>query len=750
MTVVERVGSSVVQHFEQPPLYRLDSGVPPRREFTVEEAQQQPSLLLNAQHQQIEFIGRSSELQSLRTWRQAENPASVLLLHGPAGQGKSRLATQFARESRQEGWAVVQARHGSDHTSNARAVDSRPGPLPAAPPESEDLLLILDYAERWPSQDLISFMNDCVGQTERNLRVLLIARPASGWWISTLQHVRGLGIPHAQMLLPPLTAEVDRKALFKRARDHFGSALGAGSTEYPRTPRDLSGEGFSTVLAIHMAALTEVDALRLRRAPPSSPAEISEYLLGREYAHWEKLLASERVKIPPAAFAQTVYTATLTGALPYEQGLEAVSRIGIESAEHGGQIIKDHALAYPSQRPDAVLEPLYPDLLGEDFIAFLLPDDISTSSLLADRWTVGALTRLISDGTTGDTVPELGQADPWTRRALITLIESARRWQHVASRQLLPLLTTHPTLVQQAGPAALAALISIKSLPLYVLDAFESSLPYRDAEIDAGSVELARHLAPYRLRRAHSDEARAKIHGHLAFRLLHAGQFGEAAQEIEKAVLIYERLAHHDRSYLPVLAFNLDLAGIIYFYNGNKAQALDATRRSVNYFTALVKAGLDEYRHALGRALANLTGRELLDPEAQRSYGQTAVDIGRELAGDDPTCDRVELAGSLHNLGLALSALARHDEALCALREAADIRRAQAGRDYGFYADYLHLVLGALTDQLILMEHLDEARDVAREHVTLLRDLAGTNPALYAVQFTHAEATLESLTRPSD
>ena len=76
----------------------------------------EPSRLLDARSQVVPFIGRETELQRLRDWRDStEARLSVLLLHAPGGQGKTRLAAEFAEESRRQElaaarrWQVLQA-----------------------------------------------------------------------------------------------------------------------------------------------------------------------------------------------------------------------------------------------------------------------------------------------------------------------------------------------------------------------------------------------------------------------------------------------------------------------------------------------------------------------------------------------------------------------------------------------------------------------------------------------------------------
>lgn len=735
MTVVERVGSSVVQNIQQPPLYRLEPAARAPLDIDRDQAREQPSQLLNPRYRQPEFVGRAALLRDLRKWCRARAASSALLLHGPGGQGKSRVAEEFARRCRDEGWTVFQVRHGTDHMARTHIA------VAEADTDSRGLLMIVDYAERWPGQDLTGFISDCTRQDDRALRMLFIARAATGWWSTPSKHLWDLGARVEIRELPALTEEIDHTTLFTAARAHFGAALSV--TAAPRTPPDLGGDGFATVLAVHMAALAEVDALRRGQEPPRSPAEISTYLLLREHTYWEQLCTGGRVSIPSGTFARTVYAATLTGALPWQQAHEVLTRLEINPADPG-QALDGHAVAYPARRPDTVLEPLYPDRLGEDFIALMLPHG-PVPSLMQSPWTTRAAQRLFS-------LPDESiEALSWPRRALITLIETAQRWDHVAERQLVPLLTDRPTLVHRAGSAALSALVRIPSLPPRLLDAIESSLPFRDPELDAGAAELARHITPYRLRRAgHDAEALARVHSRFAHRLDGIGQYAAAATEIEHSLRLLRGLAPHLDRHRELLAVFLDWAGIYNELKGDYVRALECSTEAVALYRELAERHQDEpevhgeLQRRLTYALANLAGRELLDPAEQLKVAKEAVDACRSLVHGDSIPDDVELAGALHNLGMALQELGQNAESLAPMREAATIRREQADRNFAGYAQYLEQVLDVLTHHLAVAELWDEARSTLRERIRVLRRLADADPGRFSGPLAEAEEQLHA------
>ncbi|MFK0258278.1 hypothetical protein [Streptomyces sp. NPDC090445] len=55
--------------------------------------------MLNARVAVVEFTGRQDELADLHRWCRDRPRLAARWLHGPGGQGKSRLAARFAAEA---------------------------------------------------------------------------------------------------------------------------------------------------------------------------------------------------------------------------------------------------------------------------------------------------------------------------------------------------------------------------------------------------------------------------------------------------------------------------------------------------------------------------------------------------------------------------------------------------------------------------------------------------------------------------
>ncbi|MFH7340745.1 hypothetical protein [Streptomyces sp. KHY 26] len=106
------VGRDMAVFDSGPPVYDLQKWRPP----SVPDAawlSMLPSRMLNARHRVVPFTGREPELRSPERWRDQNGPRlSVLWLHAPGGQGKTRLSLEFAARTAALGWQVATAVHG--------------------------------------------------------------------------------------------------------------------------------------------------------------------------------------------------------------------------------------------------------------------------------------------------------------------------------------------------------------------------------------------------------------------------------------------------------------------------------------------------------------------------------------------------------------------------------------------------------------------------------------------------------------
>ncbi|MER5264858.1 hypothetical protein ABTZ99_22545 [Actinosynnema sp. NPDC002837] len=173
-----------------------------------------PGELLDPRHEVVPFHGRVDELAELARWRDGDDACSALLLHGPAGVGKTRLARHFAA--------------GSD-------------------------VLVVDDA------DLVDHLDF------RHPRVLLVARTTGWWWSAHRQRAADRGYRTADLAV---TANPDEhETSYATACAHFAYALGL---PIPTTPPPDA----PTLHDLHLAALTAVHGSPVE--PPPTRGRLAE------------------------------------------------------------------------------------------------------------------------------------------------------------------------------------------------------------------------------------------------------------------------------------------------------------------------------------------------------------------------------------------------------------------------------------------------------------------------------------------
>jgi tetratricopeptide (TPR) repeat protein len=656
------------------PIYRLDEFPLTPRAVDGDRARRQPSRLLNVESQVVPFSGRADELRRLAAWRDGPTSGlSVLLMHGPGGQGKSRLAARFAVDSHHAGWTVWAAHHVSDPTA---ALVVAPGATGRA------LLVVVEYAERWPMDDLQLLLQNPILRRPERARVLLISRAATSWWPALRHRLEKADVVVAESIdLGPLAqSPVGRREVFRAGRDAFAEIFGV-APQAVSEPEGLDPTVSESVLALHMAALVAVDAYVQDREVPVDQLGHSAYLLNREYDYWQSLYDHDRAfTTTPEAIARTVHVATMTGPQPTARADALIVDLGVAepAAAHG--VLTDHGRCYPTDDPDMTLEPLYPDRLGEDFLALRTPGH-GYADYLPDMWAGPMPARLI-ELAGRDGLAEL------LRPAVTILIEAARRWPHVLNGQVQPILKEHPQAAVDAGGAALARLAEIDGLDHGLLERIALLLPTeRHVDLDVGAARIAQILAEERLATAVDDAEQAAI-------LL-------ALSQHESAV-------------------------------GLHSQALDSSGRAVAVYRRLVQIEPGDFQHDLLRALHShaIALSNLKQTAAAVAVAEEVVALDR--ARDATTSNRRSLASSLHHLSLYLSDVGRLDEALSPAQEAVDIlRELSLGPSGEAFLPDLASSLDGLGTRLLELSRPADAEAPMQEALLLYRQLAEENPNSY-------------------
>ena len=422
--------------------------------------------------------------------------------------------------------------------------------------------------------------------------------------------------------------------------------------------------------------------------------------------------------------------------------MAAVRRVeAVEAGQPVEPVLTDHRTCYPPSDPATVLEPLYPDRLGEDFIALSIPrrnilsQEEQHTADVEDPWAVRAIRRLLDVGQE--------KLSPWFSSAMPVLVEISKRWPHVAEEQLYPIVREQPSVMSLAGGSVLASFSDLPSVPMEILEEIERILPSaRDNDLAIGRAALAERLANFRLGGTNDPEQRAAIYTELGRSLRNAGLHEKEVVATGEAVKYSRLLARADpEGFMMLLAIALDAHGNALMVTGNIDASIENNAEAVNIYRRLYSIRPDIIGSELARALTNL-GNSLLRKhqlDAALRIQQEAARIRRSL---DTThsfvSDDLDLAGILVQLSITLQHHGRPREAFDLIEEALEIYRNaldsnEAETDLGTVAHALK-IKGQI---LVQMSSWNEAMEPLDEAVDILRPLAASNPFVHVGLLSH-------------
>ncbi|MGH3568804.1 MAG: hypothetical protein ACRDRH_22810, partial [Pseudonocardia sp.] len=546
------------------PMYRLEFLTPTEaRPGAVPRSQQRkPSYLLDPQREVVPFRARPVDEAAIAGWLdEPSEDVSVLWMSGPGGQGKTRLAGHVATDRHTGGWAVAQAVQ--------REPRLRAGSVRAPLADGQALLVVVDYAERWPLELLVHLVaNLPFDFPAHRVRVLMLARPGPGVWGTVAAELDRAGVDLAE---PVVLGEfaADRAAAFSDAAAAFVREVAPGRA-LPLPPADLDDPAFGSVLDLHMAALAGVCAAGDGEAVPGGH-DLSGYLLRHEGRAWTAAAGGDLAAA--AVIETTAWLATLFGPTTgHRPAVALLRRAALADADaDAARRLADHERLYPAVRSEVIgsavtgtvevttLQPVRPDRFGEDFVATYLRDRPHAVELLTTL-------------ATGDSaVPgdALG-----LRRCLIVLAAAAAR--RVAAREALwSILRSRPALVLVGGAPVLRAVVD--HAPDTVADAVDRALPQYSTELLRLAADLAERLIAT-LPPDTPPQQRAYRLDVLGNRLSDLGWREDALTATTDAVEIRRRLAAtNPAAFEPDLASSLNNLSVMLSNLGRREDALTAT-----------------------------------------------------------------------------------------------------------------------------------------------------------------------------
>ncbi|KAF7973984.1 hypothetical protein HWV62_13870, partial [Athelia sp. TMB] len=202
----------------------------------------------------------------------------------------------------------------------------------------------------------------------------------------------------------------------------------------------------------------------------------------------------------------------------------------------------------------------------------------------------------------------------------------------------------------------------------------------------------------------------------------------QTVQWIRRRVPELEHHFRHESQANAVFALGNRLS-----YASRIEESLLATEEGVIQFRTLAAERPAAYNADLARSLNNFSVHLSAFGRAQEALSavEEAVNLRRALAAERPAAYNADLAGSLTNLAIRLSDFGRAQEALSAAEEAVNLRRALAAERPAAYNADLASSLNNFSNRLSDFGRAQEALSAVEEAVDLYRALAAERPAAY-------------------
>ncbi|MFE6713874.1 tetratricopeptide repeat protein, partial [Streptomyces sp. NPDC057695] len=708
-----------------------------------------PAALLEAGRQTVPFHGRQGLLADLQAWC-GRGGFGAWLLHGPGGQGKTRLAHHLGHRLTAAGWTVLWP-HANAEASQLLEVRRAAKPL----------LVVLDYAETRPVQ--LTALVDAAAEHPGTspLKLLLLARTAGDWWQqarTASRHAEECLATARTRRLTPLEDNPDRRA------DHYRDAALALAAELPAVtdlagtdlaghdwsaaaanlhpPRRLGEDPYGNALTLHMTALADL----LDTAQPDhdeamdeDAQDVEDRLLGHESRYWKGSATTRG--LTPTLSINTLETALaaahLAGAADRDQAdllWRRLPALADQPRDRRNTVTAWLATLYPP--PEAtpggsLWGALQPDRLAERHTGRALEADPRLADQLLDGTEDTQAEQFL-------TVFSRAAAHSVFRGRLDThLTDLCIRHHHKLAAHIITTATRtdHPTPLT----TALDTLATDPVIPLDTLHTLDGHFPRASHRLATIAAQFARTLTSrYRALAKTNPDAYlpnlAMSLNNLSIRLADVGRREEGLAAVEEAVGHYRALAKtNPDAYLPNLAMSLnnlsaDLADV-----GRQAEGLAAVKEALGHYRALAKTNPDAYLPNLANSLNNLSAD--LGDVGRRAEGLAAVEeavaIHRTLAEANPHAYLPNLAVSLHNLSIHLGGVGRREEGLAVVEEAVGHYRALAEANPDAYLPDLAKSLNNLSNRLGDLGRREDGLAAVEEALGHYRTLAKANPDAY-------------------
>ncbi|MBU2663950.1 hypothetical protein KOI35_10655 [Actinoplanes bogorensis] len=664
----------------------------------------------------VPLQGRRAELDELSEWQSGEDPTGVLVLSGPAGVGKTRLALEFGL-SRTEPWVAGWLEAGAGGSA-----------LPAIAACGDPALVLVDDADIRPDlPDLLTALAAYGGKPP--VRVLLIARNSASLQADLRTRVpdAARALTRGQVLeLSAHGGPGDRERWFALAVGKFARRAELRAPSVKALAGRVGDDG-ETMLTVQTRALLTVLELTRRPARRAAGDELIRQLFAHEEAWWES-----------AATAPGWGVSTLSKQIR-QRCILALALLRADDEDAAVRVLRrvpDLADAPEAQVRDVArwVGNLYPHGTG-----VLIEPEMFGLWFLVDRLSEqpGIAARLIH----GLDRPEYHRVVTTLTRAAVTfpaaLTLLGKVWRSGDDDSALLAVRIAWVYATVELDEHLAAFVDDYDAPQPVFAALEDSFP--SFALPRTQVAVSRRLVDFGRIAVAADprclDDLAAASTNLGVALAKIGQHRESIEVLAEAADLWRTLAGDDPDLRDAFAGTLLNQAAAANDVEDAQAAYDTADEAVALFRSLA-AEDTEHEGMLHRALQALANYSDALGDTQRSVllGEEVVAYWRSTVVDSPV--RPALAWALDQLGLSLAHLGMDERALAVAGEATALYRIAAA-DNAAYEPELAVALTNLTARALDSAELELAGAAADEAVDLYRRLAAHNPG-YSAQFAAA------------
>ncbi|BCY12233.1 hypothetical protein L3i22_073210 [Actinoplanes sp. L3-i22] len=678
-------------------------------QLTEPDQPRSPATLLSAAAEVVGFRGRQQLIDELGAWCSGAGFAT-LLLHGPAGQGKSRLGHELAGRLTAAGWATLWLDEAAPTDALAVLADV------VVP-----LLVVVDTAETRPDQ-LRALLQACAGHDgTRPLRVLLLARTAGDWWrlLRTDPAAERLLDGASVVELPVLDEDpAGRADAYRQAIQDLAGTLphvpgyavhnwASVAARLTAEPHDAGGEA----LTVQTTALADLlDAMW--PGPAADGRKTAEdRVLAHEQRYWSFTAAWHGLDVAEPALQDVLAAAFLFSPTDSEQAYRFLGAVADQDRRNTLR---------------AWLADLYPGTNGRPW-GTLPPDR------LAERFAGLRLAR--SPGLPEPLIPVA------TDRQLRRMLAVYARHPGLAER-LVDLCVRH---ADRLTPAIVATATSIDT-PEPLLAALQriSADPDTDVErlaligdglprLSPLAVEIAQRVTDRHRQSGRAAELATALNN-LSIRLGDLGHNGPALAAIEEAVMIHRQLAgERPETFEADLARSLGNLSVRLGELEQPEPGLAAAEEATGIYRRLATRQPDTFVPDLASALMNLSLSlgALEQFPAGLAAIEESVDLYGQLATHRPDTYLPDLAAALSVLGISLGSLDRDEPSRAVAEEAVTIRRQLVAQRPDAFLPGLATALTDLAVRHVVLGERESALAAIEEALAIRHQLVERSPAAF-------------------